>query len=742
MRNEKKYEQSYKMYTVSQLEKILAQGNYEKVKLILQQNQPVQKNHNDYHYISGLLFLQEGQPDQAVEHLQNVSGAYLIQTKYWNNFGKAYADIEKYHEAIDCYNQSISLDHGNEVAHYNMLCCYVQLEDISNAIKYLEHLLSIKKNDARYLSAAGDIARMQSHYKRAIQYYYKALSIDANHIGANSNISVLLMAFGKEREAFKYAQHARQLSPADVVVHLNLGRCLASMERYNEAMECFADAFEINPHSVHLITEIAEVWKISGNFQEASFWFQKALQIKEDHKKALAGVARILLETNQLNAALVFLEEKLQFYPDDPLLKQVYADALWDDGDANKAISMVKDSVGNDADNPFFLAKAGQMLASTGAVDKSVEYYNRALELNDKCIPALNGLAVKQRGNLALKWVNRILDVLESPYLKEHSRAQLHNSLAHYYDGQQKWELAATHLAQSNELQWKHHNNRNWNYDPCEHRNYIKQVKKTFSKEYFAQLDSSINSDETPVFIVGMPRSGTTLTEQILARHALVLGVGERHFASQSLLQATSNGQDVDHGKANIIENINALDSLQLKQIGQQYLQQLERLKIREKHTNAIRVVDKMPDNYSLLGWILTIFPKAKIIHCRRHPRDVAVSCWMTHFGSIQWASRLPDLIDRINQYQSMMEHWKKHIPDRFVEIDYEKLVENQEYESKRLIEWIGLNWDNNCLRFYESDRIVRTASITQVREPIYKRSVGRWKNYRPFIDELNKIKM
>jgi hypothetical protein len=152
---------------------------------------------------------------------------------------------------------------------------------------------------------------------------------------------------------------------------------------------------------------------------------------------------------------------------------------------------------------------------------------------------------------------------------------------------------------------------------------------------------------------------------------------------------------------------------------------------------DAERVVDKMPDNYSLLGWILTLFPNAKIIHCRRDPRDVALSCWMTQFGAIRWASHKEHLVHRIAQYQRLMAHWREVIPGKFIELDYEHLVANQEAESRRLIDGLGMEWEPECLSFYDSDRLVRTASITQVRQPIYNRSVAKWERYAPYLSDL-----
>ena len=153
------------------------------------------------------------------------------------------------------------------------------------------------------------------------------------------------------------------------------------------------------------------------------------------------------------------------------------------------------------------------------------------------------------------------------------------------------------------------------------------------------------------------------------------------------------------------------------------------------------RVVDKKLDNCFHLGWAAVMFPKARFIHCRRDLRDVALSCWMTNFREINWANDLGLIAGRIREYRRIMDHWSKALPMPVLDVDYEKLIADQEGESRRLIAWLGLEWDPACLEFHRTKRPVHTASVTQVRQPIYSRSVGRWRHYRdtlrPLIEEL-----
>jgi hypothetical protein len=236
------------------------------------------------------------------------------------------------------------------------------------------------------------------------------------------------------------------------------------------------------------------------------------------------------------------------------------------------------------------------------------------------------------------------------------------------------------------------------------------------------------SESERPVFIFGLPRSGTTLTEQILAGHSQVFACGELGLANavyESLPQKTIS-------RASDVEFIGSLDGQSAGRIARQYLAQLE-----ARDHRALRVTDKAPDNYLCLGLVATLFPRAKLIHCRRDLRDVAVSCWMTDFRNLYWASDQEHIASRFHAYESLMEHWRRVLPMPLLEVNYEETVTDLESTAHRLVEWCGLAWEPDCLAFDRRRQPVRTASMTQVRQPIYRHSVGRWKHYESALSPL-----
>jgi len=310
----------------------------------------------------------------------------------------------------------------------------------------------------------------------------------------------------------------------------------------------------------------------------------------------------------------------------------------------------------------------------------------------------------------------RLLEEMELP---DAQRLLLHFGLAYVLDARGEYAEAAEHLARGNAMQLSEWRKRGQEYNPKEYELLVSRMIAVCTPDFFERVQGFGLESEVPVFVVGLPRSGTTLIEQILASHSQVFGAGEIKLVYDTMAALGGKGAD-------IIEGLRQLNHETARCFASRHLERLHAL-----NPAALRIVDKMPENYLYLGLLASLFPRAKLIHCRRDLRDVAVSCWMTHFQEIRWANDQQHIASRFHEYQRMMEHWWKVLPVPLLEVEYEETVADLETVARRLVAWCGLAWEPSCLEFQQAKRPVRTASAVQVRQPVYTTSVGRWQHYQ-----------
>ena len=367
-------------------------------------------------------------------------------------------------------------------------------------------------------------------------------------------------------------------------------------------------------------------------------------------------------------------------------------------------------------------AGLGRVLEEQGDLGPAIASLREALRHNPCNALVLARLATAAPATLTDSERAAIESLLAGTDLPPAQRWPLLFGLAGADDVRGEFDRAANLTAQANTLQQADFRKRGMDYDPEAHQAFVDRLITTFTPEFFTRMSGSGLETKRPVFVVGMPRSGTTLVEQILASHPRVFGAGELQLVPQtfdSLPQATGRVESP-------VDCVPYLDREGIERIGRAHLSALAAL-----DDTADRIVDKLPENSLVLGLIAVLFPHATIIHCRRDLRDVALSCWMTHFGNLRWACDLHHIETRIGEYRRLMNHWRAVLPVRMLEVDYEAIVAAPEQSSRELVAWCGLEWNPACLEYYKGRRRVQTTSVAQVRRPIYGSSVRRWKNYQ-----------
>ena len=530
----------------------------------------------------------------------------------------------------------------------------------------------------------------------ALSCYQKALELQPDLPPALVNMGNVLQELGRTHEAISCYQKALQLSPEDARVHLNMGNALQGQGEFDEAMSCYEEALRLKPDFVEAHYNMGNAFKAEGRLHEAIACYEKALELRPDDFSALYNMGNAYQEINKLNKAISLYRKALEIKPDDP-----------------------------NAHNNM-----GNCFKSQGKFDEAISCYTRALEMNPHCAEAFYHLAsAKKTTHDDKKEILRLADHLNESQLTEDGCIYKNFALGKIHDDLGQFEEAFKYYRLGNSQERLKHE-----FNPESHREYISRIIDIFNPRFFRDKDSWGNDSPMLIFIFGMPRAGTTVVEQIVSSHPEVLGAGELDFFFRLEKQFSTRKESSSYP-----EYLDRIDQGTARNISNRYLSLVGNLA--ESSGNRACVTDKMPHNFLFLGLLCVLFPKAKFIHCQRHPLDNCLSIYFQKFArEHHYAYDLTDIGQSYKEYRRLMAHWHDVLPTEIFEVRYEELVCRQEEVSRQLIAHCGLEWDSQCLYFFQSDRPIFTSSNWQVRQPMYQSSVERWKHYARFLGPLRDL--
>jgi len=502
-----------------------------------------------------------------------------------------------------------------------------------------------------------------------------------------------LLAQGRLSEAMVILEIICKKDRQDADAWINLGTINGMRENYTKAKECFEHVVRLKPNSAEAHINLAKALIPLGLFQAAVLAYQKVLNIKPDDLIAHQYLNATLVRLGRFDEAYAGYDRMLALSPKNPQIIAAKAKVLEIKGDKKQAYELLKPLIKQYPDNPKIAVVFAAVCNEVGHRDNAAKMLETIIE------------------NSQIK-------------LQQEIASEVHFALGQLYDGAANYEKAFSHYLQANMIKGR-------TFDIGDFTNHIDEVIKTFSAEALIKAPNSTIPTNSAIFIIGMPRSGTSLVEQILASHPDITAAGELYEIA-----------NLDNEITNLIDShnlyphyLNELTSDICNTIAQRYLNLLNEISSTSRY-----VTNKMPQNFLILGLISKLFPQARIIHCQRDPRDTCISCFFQDFNQgHDYAYNLENLGAYNRQYKKLMDHWRIVINRPIITIQYEELVTDQENETRRLLEFLDLPWDNACLHFYNNERVIQTASYDQVRQPIYNKSVGRWKNYEKYLQPLLK---
>ena len=494
---------------------------------------------------------------------------------------------------------------------------------------------------------------------------------------------------GRWKEASRAYGHALALQSDDVATTIKLGNVFLAAQLFADAAELYERTLAVLPDSAILHWHLGAVLHRMGQTQRAIDHLVKALDLRPGYARARIDLALVYRQLGRTAEALHQIQESIHVDPDDV--------------DAQISLALT--------------------LRQEGRLGLAMRHLTQFLSIQPTCGAAYYHISMWRPPPRLILDIRKLL---ADPELPADDAVHCHFALGNILDANKTIDLAFDHFRQGNALKRK-----SFAYDPGENTRVFERLIETYSMDFFERKRGLGCDSELPVFIVGLPRSGTTLVEQILASHGSIHGAGElESFAG------------VNHAIAHRFrsegpapECMSRIDQETVDAFSAQYLEEL-----RLRSPSAARVVDKLPGNFVRIGLIRTLFPNAYIVHCSRNPLDNCVSLYFHYFQALTCSFDLRELGQYHLDYQRLMAHWESLFPDGIFEVRYEELVSDPERISKALIDYLDLPWDKRCLEFYRNIRAVMSPSNIQVRQPIYRTSVDRWKRYEKHLEPLIEV--
>jgi tetratricopeptide (TPR) repeat protein len=578
------------------------------------------------------------------------------------------------------------------------------------------------------LNLLGLVLQDCGYHSEGLDLIRRALEIDPDFAEAYANLARGLNILNRPGDARIAANCAIKLDSDLGEAWQQLGLANLRLDEAEQARDAFRKAEHLLPESVDVQAGLAEAAKLLADHASVAEALINVLAAQPDHLTTLIDLSIALSAMGKLDEALALQHRALELDPDNKAARIAMALTMFNQRyDLPALEALCGRLLADDPDNVSILVILGGTQGWLGQFNEAKATYGKILDLQPNHANARTVLTLLTSDAGADSDIAGLRERFENAHLPTLDRVATAFTIGKSLERAGDYDGAFAAYKEANEMNGAALRAAGRGFNRNELRRYVDWNTRAFVDGVFARFRPFGNTSELPVFIVGMPRSGTSLVEQIAASHPGIFGAGERRDVEAIMARIT-------RGPSHTVPI--QWDRAMMRLEASQHITTL-----REFGGSATRVIDKLPDNIFFMGQIALLFPNARIIVCRRDLRDVCVSCFTNHFtATLNWSTNLEDLGFRAVETERLIDHWLRVVPLRMIEVTYESLVANLEAESRRLIDFLGLEWDPACLDFHKTKRAVATVSYMQIRQPIYNSSIGRWRRFEAHLRPLLNI--
>ena len=664
--------------------KLISDNRVAEAKTILGKILKVDPKSAEAIHLTGVALHREGKVAAATKAMEQAVALEPRNAVFLGNLCELCRQQGRLDDAIHAGERAISETASSAPALANLGICYYDKKDYDKARSLQERALTLDPDYIPALNNLGSIAKQNKELDVAQEFYERVLAIKPDHVESLSNLGAVQLAAERLDESLATSARVLKINPRYAEAHCNVGAALTLLNRREEANKAYTAATKIRPN-----------------------YFQ-----------AILGLAKLYLADNKLFQALKTAQQAVQIQPEDADGHAVLGDVQVALGATDAAAASFSAARRFDPEHIPSILSSGHLAVELGDFNEADACFHEVLRIDEDNLSAKTSLITTrkiEKGDTAFSDLLNISDEIDDMF--DLKAIPLHFALGKGFEDLKEYAKAFEQYVAGCKRKRQH-----VRFDSEQFENYIGAIKTFFSAEAINEMRGAGCPDDTPIFVLGMPRSGTTLTEQIIASHSKVHGAGELH----DLLRIARKPPGAQ--AAAFPASFSSWDSDLLTATGDQYVSGLKR-----RAPDALRITDKMPANFQLVGLIHLALPNAKIVHIRRNPLDTCLSNFTKNFAHSNQPHSydLRELGLYYRQYHELMAHWRAVLPDdAWYEIDYENLIHDTEDQARKLLAYCGLEWEQECLDFHNTKRPVKTASVTQVRQPIYKTSVERWRSY------------